>query len=302
MKYIIFLVFIIIQLVLKAQPYHPIIGNSYYLYYPGQFSPGTVTYSTLIGDTILNGKEYKRYDHGAIVREDTLTRALWQYDSYYGQEDILYDFNWEVGDSVIYNSFSPYQYKYYITKKDTINTILGPRIRLELSTVSWNWGVYKQQIIEGIGSLGDPFEVANNAPGVCSSPIEILCAYDSSNQFIYDSQTTIYIGASNNPFVYNDSISCSIINNTKHHIVNNSLINLNIYSTPEGFESTFTLQSTDNVNVNLYNLLGQTIQSKNINVISGVKNELRFQILTPGVYIMNINNKELMFSKKIAIQ
>lgn len=113
-------------------------------------------YIKLYGDTTIDGTEYKfvlsseDIDHEiwykfGVIREDTINKKVFQYNLYEHEDELLYDFNLNSGDSIFYD------YRYI--KVDTV--IFAPfgnssnilkQIHLNANGENTIW-------IEGIGSM-----------------------------------------------------------------------------------------------------------------------------------------------------
>lgn len=119
------------------------------------------------GETIINAKKYLLLD-GVFVREDTLLKRVYvippagETQDFSLTERILYDYNWQVGDTVRYDY--PFKhFKYTITSIDSTqinskwykiwhfeNAMSNDTFQNTTTTASYN-------IVEGIGSLNHPW-------------------------------------------------------------------------------------------------------------------------------------------------
>ncbi len=165
---------------------------------------GYLTYEwSVIGDSLINGKEYlKLRGHesnkeiqGLIpywldvndtidyhIREDTLKGQSWVYDSFRGEERLLYDFSLQEGD------FYPGSDDVILYKIDTVITPKGERRRYrfhhpENTSTEYFW-------IEGIGNPlpHDPTIIYSseiNSNGELSGSYELLCM-SRNGQLVYD--------------------------------------------------------------------------------------------------------------------
>ncbi len=119
------------------------------------------------GDTIINAKKYLLLD-GVFVREDTLLKRVYvippagETQDFSLTERILYDYNWQVGDTVRYDY--PFKhFKYTITSIDStqinskwykiwhfVNAMSNDTFVNTTTTAYYS-------IVEGIGSLNHPW-------------------------------------------------------------------------------------------------------------------------------------------------
>lgn len=115
------------------------------------------TASGYSGDTVINSFSYKRYlgpPYQGYIREDTQARLAY-YRGYYCCQDtaeqILYDYNWQIGDSVLHGDFH-----HYISGIDSVE-INGIVHKVWYVKQAYNFiASTDYYVIEGIGSTHGP--------------------------------------------------------------------------------------------------------------------------------------------------
>ncbi len=129
-----------------------------------------------IGDTIINGLEYRTIDvypepdfpFNRYLREEISTKKVYTYNSFTEQENLLYDFDATIGDDINISNTGTYT----VINIDEVESEYGNLKRWELDGPGPS--IY---VIEGIGSA-DLF-LANTA----SDPVfGLLCAYHENDK------------------------------------------------------------------------------------------------------------------------
>jgi hypothetical protein len=175
----------------KAQAYIPLLNDSIYWdvsYYDMFVSicteyndPGKGPYRyALDGDTTINGTVYKKFKsysfyslqqqpspncppfaiqtftstsqfNYGFLREDTTTRKVYSYDVNSSMENLLYDFNAQIGDSIYYQSYGDFIV-------DTVYNIvtLDGKTRKYFGA-DYSSFPFNKYYIEGLGGVGGPF-------------------------------------------------------------------------------------------------------------------------------------------------
>lgn len=244
-------------------------GEEYKLYYY-QFN--------FSGDTIINDIAYKKLfqrdcsSNGLIyiasMREDNKK----VYAVYQGQqpEQLIYNFNLAVGDSIQSPYGNPYLY-YHVTKVDTIELASGKRKRIELDFDTW---------IEGIGTLNR----------FMMHPLHAIPLYDLGVRINYQKQGAQIIYKTNEWYLNENDCNFSSVEETE-------LDKLVVYFiTPELLKVATELSEPD-CTIELLDLFGKKLMQKHTDIgnttidVSG---------LPEGLYILRISgNSGVGFTGKI---
>lgn len=110
------------------------------------------------GDTTIGAFSYSKLFKNPdqfLVREDTILRKVWVILPDSTNETLLYDFNISIGSQIELSYIGAASVAYNVESIDSINTPLGSRKRITLST---NDTSYSQHLywIEGVGSTYSP--------------------------------------------------------------------------------------------------------------------------------------------------
>lgn len=165
MRKILWILFLLPSLA-DAQPYHPVFLKDstvwkYYFLIPFGWNEGTGSLRDS-GTSIKNGKMYRIIPNNPyspyLVREDTISRKIYSFDSYTNAEYLLYDFSLSKGNTFNLYGFNPancFERKFYSLVVDTIyyvSTPLGSRKQIELGGRNIVWR-------EGVGIIQDKIEL-----------------------------------------------------------------------------------------------------------------------------------------------
>jgi hypothetical protein len=245
-------------------------GTSYYYYS-----------ISMCGDTSMNGQTYKILSSGTDVcdatdyegafREDTLNRLVYYVPPSMSEEQLLYDFNMQTGDTV----------KGYIETKayqpDIVQAIdsvlIGSKYRKRW-LINPDYSIY---IIEGIGSTYGLYEFS---PGD---------ATDHSNYFLFCYQQ-------NDHTLYPDTTSdCKYPNS----IIPDQELHDQVKVFPNPCKGSITVESENILLKEIYllNMLGQVIFTKKTNI----RRLTQIDNLHQGIYILNIRDKSNRVSNQIVI-
>ena len=189
----------------QAQSYHPVfVGDStiwtYFSINGFSFQYGLESERTY-GDTIFNGKKYKRIGDktGHVnAREDTTNRKIYSYDTRARIEYLLYDFSLNKGDLIqLYEYWANCDYIFKNYRVDTtymIQTFQGNRKLMVLSQVADN--SYKHYWLESVGEIDDKsnyfecqlFNYNRSCPFISDiSSFRFICKKDN-NTLVYESK------------------------------------------------------------------------------------------------------------------
>jgi len=235
------------------------------------------------GDTIINLESY----HKIFARNDSsttffgglreLNKKIYFFKQLIGYEYLLYDFNLNIGDSIMVDCDLPdtmFQ-KMIVASIDSI-LLIDMTYRRKFNFVNGeSW-------IEGIGS-----EFGLLTPGLsCTTCIcgnQLVCSREND--------TLLYL---------NESLVPCFINTSNNEIINNSQ-QLIIYPNP--FSSQMTVQSNQVLKaatLTIYNTFGQ--QVKQIKNISGQSITLHRDNLPSGIFFLQLTqDNEILTTDKIII-
>jgi hypothetical protein len=201
-----------------------------------------------------------------FLREDTTERKVWRYDSYIEEEELLFDFSLQQGDTLYHESI------YGVTVIDTIYDIItsdGIVRKKFVITPDFSENYY----IEGIGGIAGLFQPPFQ---YFESGFWLMCVKDSNDNSIYDVYGDCFDFITNVPII-------------------NSRIKVNIYPNP--VSNNITIESSlENVNLKIYNQNGQEIFTKEFNR----QVTFDFSEFTSGMYLLKILKKnKIIHSEKI---
>ncbi len=283
---------------IKAQQYYPFIAESktwseiqaYTVFVP----PYPVYLSTnsfkLEGDTVITGKIYKKlYTCSAdpsISNWELSSDYLYREESgkvfklFFGteQEEVMYDFNLKVGDSVCVDSIYANPYA-YVTLTDSllIDGVYHKQIHFDMPPDIW---------VEGLGSLNSPFNPIQYYfyyPG----GYELLCVTNQSgNIYMNPSYHHCYIDTiliTGQPELPQRPEELMVINNPMQTF---SMIKI------QGTSKTFEKYSLLNSN----GVIMKTGLIKNNPFI------IRRESLPAGIYFLKVYGKEQVLNKKMVIK
>jgi len=249
---------------------------------------GDAYYSiTISGDTLINSKTYHKLSTpyvqsivsgtcysassgGGAIRQDTTNRKVFFIQPSDSVEQLLYDFNMQVGDTV----------KGFIESwafiKDTVQSVdsvlVGSSYRKR-----WNLPCYNIHFIEGIGST---YGLIARSPG---------CITDQADY-------SITCFKQNGISLYPDTVtSCDIISSVNNHSVTKASITVS--PNPTTNLLTITTTSTQPSQIILYDIcLRQTMEEK----FTG-STTLNIANLAKGVYLYRVTNEngEVMQGKVV---
>jgi hypothetical protein len=246
------------------------------------------------GDTVINNTNYSKivgFEHFSMlhpsppkcdpfyvdtnsiyiprffIREDTINRKVYRYDSYLEVEHLWYDFNAEQGDTIIYPNYGPFIV-------DTVfNIITNDGVTRKYYEYFDELGGY---YIEGLGGVGgfynEPFYYFEAGPW-------LMCIKDNQNQILwgidcYDFTTSISSPGSSN-FLFE------------------------LYPNPSNSTITIELptQPSKNISLTISNTNGQQLITQ---PIAEPQTEIDISNFPVGIYIIKVwNDKEVMVRKVI---
>lgn len=242
--------------------------------FSGKVNLGQYTYSKF--DT---GSTYTPYKY---IREDTTLNIVYGLNSA-GDEEILYDYNWQTGDSIGLISIG-------IMRVESIDTVkINGYDHKVFNIVDQPNGAYPQTIVEGFGNITYPFwRVAENAS---ATPYATIVCFSNANGTPTVVETTP---------IQHQHFGLSLCKSVGIASINNEA-NLSIYPQPAHNEFTIQLPTEVTGKMIIINGMGQTVYTHNIAHeaslnINGIS-------LNTGVYYYRINssNAKVNYSGKLLI-
>jgi hypothetical protein len=268
----------------QSTTYHPFPeGNATwnYRYYQDSWAmpPNDYTlinYSiTFSGDTLINNLKYNklttpfvafRKGYRGAIRQDVAARKVFIMPPTKRVEELLYDFNLQIGDSV-----KGYIY-YHDIVEDIDSVLVGNSFRKRWRINS----AYNVDIIEGIGST---YGLLEESPTFCTDcPDFQLTCYSENNQTLYpDSQT-----------------NCEIINSVKP--IDKNSDEIKICSNSQNGSITIEFENTNLLEIKLIDIFANVVFQQS----TRHQKSITIDHLQAGIYILigkSSNNK--LITKKI---
>jgi len=247
-------------------------------------------YSIIIdGDTIISDSTYKKLHipfvlslttgtctsvspgYKGAFRQDTLNRKVYFVSPSSNTELLLYDFNLQIGDTII----RPYGYAVDVVI-DIDSVLVGSNYRKRWK-INQGYNIY---IIEGIGST---YGLIANSPGAyVDHPDYFLTCFSENNMILYPNQNN----------------NCEIITGVETDKEKD--FGVSIFPNPSAGTATLLINDS-NIEVKLINirsLLGQLLYSKHLNEAKAL---IDISNLNNGIYILEIITCEKTIIKKIIL-
>ncbi len=301
------LLFVLFYFTAKAQTnvYHPFqeanaswnFNKTYYCYIPPAGTSITLTTSysiTISGDTIINGLTYHKLiipkldqscynthsvyynQYQGAIRQDIAQKKVFLWRGF-SQEELLYDFNLKVGDTLRgVLEASPTNCKNKVLKIDSVIVGTGYRKMWVCGMGNIGSNYNKFSIIEGIGSTYGL---------ILAYLINCVGHFDDYNLVCYNENGNVLYPASSGS-------SCQLITS-----INESSIEKEIIPYPNPVEDILTIQIPSGISeayVRIYDLMGKIIVFQKIN--AGILT-LSIDHLQKGLYFAEVainNNKQLV--------
>jgi len=259
-----------------------------------QQNPNFVATTTTIygyqGDTLINDRQwFKLYStndslfqknlvyHGLTRTENNIVLFL---DETY-HLDTLYNFNLNVGDSILFNLFGRYPEKIPVTAIDSlqINGEFYKRFKFAEPGIT-AFDELNEVWIEGIGSIHGP--LFPNFPRKFSqeSPDSVLltCTYSDNHQ------------------VWENSSYSSCYTNIVLGIETHEVWNYNIYPNPFSDRITLENDRKEKFDLTIINSLGQVVRKMKI---TSINEAIDVSELNYGIYLLRINDNEITRTIKL---
>ncbi|MFA7301963.1 MAG: T9SS type A sorting domain-containing protein [Candidatus Shapirobacteria bacterium] len=284
-----------------GQEYHRLLNESTYWdiagaemgYICSGFSDNSPSRYSFSGDTIIQGKTYAKAYYRDLrpigytappncppfyvdtvktlltsyfLREDTTERKVWMYSAYNGEEELLFDFSLQQGDTLYHELIVA------STIIDTVYNIItsdGVVRKKFIITPSLGESYY----IEGIGGVAGLF---HRPYQYFESGTWLMCVKDSNDNSIFDVNGSCYDFITNVP-----------VTNFKNKV--------DIYPNP--VSKLVTIETIlENSALKIYNQMGQEIFTKEFSR----QITIDLSEYTAGIYLINIlKNNEIVHSEKI---
>lgn len=293
-KYLcVILIFFTLNVKGQTSVYHPFpdsaaVWNIHFLAYCFFNGDGNDYYSiTFSGDTIVNSQTYHKLStpfiqsfstgicgsgiagYRGAIRQDITNKKVFYLPPADSTEELLYDFNMQVGDTV-----KGYIETYAIDTVESIDSVLVGSSYRKRWTIN---SCYNIQLIEGIGST---YGLIRFSPGCATDgpAISVIC-FRQNGQSLYPAT----------------SINCELI--TSDNFVERSLNKINIFPNPSNGSFTIDLDKADVNEIKVYNLLGSLIFCKQVN------KQTKFDIdnLQHGIYILSIIGSDNKTTNRVII-
>lgn len=281
-----------------AQDYHPLLNQTTWIvtHSVACCVPHRTKVYTPEQDVTIEGHIYTPYrdrfpqydsDRNLVpvvyLREDVVNKRV--YKLLNGVEMLLYDFNFQVGDTITQPGFSRSDlttYTWTVILVDEIQTNVGLRKRIKLSSRYLGRSIY-QVWIEGVGSNKHPFYPQHNYQAVMSGSggnmVNTNCVYQ------------------NNEHVYGNN-NCE----TLLSAVDNMFTPEKITFSPNPFRTSFTIHSDLSLQeaiVKLYNMQGQLVCER---YFSGAQVSINIENLAKGLYFAELfENHQLIKTAKLVV-
>ena len=180
-KCILLIIFLVVTVVSYSQNYIPFLQNIGWCVEEYIGIGSAMSAYTKSGDTTIGSLSYTKlikFNILFLVREDVALQKVWVILPNNSSETLLYDFSISLGAQISLNYTGNIPVLYHVDSLDSINTPLGFRKRIKLSTTDT---VFSSSLfwIEGIGSNFGPLYLFDPtyAPGNMSEGHCLICAY-----------------------------------------------------------------------------------------------------------------------------
>ena len=252
-------------------------------------------YSIIIsGDTLINAQKYQKLNVSGVqiisssgnwicpntalgykgaVREDSANRKVFFIPKTTNTEQLLYDFNMQVGDTVKGYTAAPPSSPDKVISIDSVMTSLGFRKRWNINTC------YGISLIEGIGSM---YGLIEKSPGcVTDQAYYSLVCFQQNGAGVYPAF----------------SANCSMVTGVNSQDA--LLPEIKLYPNPASDILNIELPEIENIgsaNIQVYNYLGAEMRSSFMAVSPG-NGKIDVSALPKGIYMISVSLGELRHSK-----
>lgn len=240
------------------------------------------------GTVNLGPHTYSKFDTGSTytpykyIREDTTLNIVYGLNST-GDEEILYDYNWQTGDSIGLISIG-------IMRVESIDTVkINGYDHKVFNIVDQPNGAFRQTIIEGFGNITYPFwRVAENAS---ATPYATIVCFSNANGTPTVVETTP---------IQHQHFGLSLCKSVGIASIKNET-NLSIYPQPAHNEFTIHLPTEVTGKLTITNNIEQTVYTYSIEDQESIN--IKDISLNAGVYYYHINssNTAVNYSGKLLI-
>lgn len=231
------------------------------------------------GETIINGEVYKNvwrtygrdtshfFKTGTLIREDSLNRVF-RKDEHFQEEQLLYDFNKEIGDTIFYFSDGgSFSCDYLVIEIDTIELLNGQEKR-KLLLESIDNRFENSFIVDGVGSS---FGFLNPYEGGCIFDYNavLMCMYEDGVQIFQNPDESI---------CYSYRVSTTEISNSD-----------NIKISPIPFENGLSIDLSNSPqeyqSIEIFNGEGKVYWKRDVSMNSF---SIETESFPPGIYLLRL--------------
>ncbi len=287
-KVILFLILITVSVQNYAQEFAPV--GAIWHYTQGTYNPNITSFKTFesISDTTINGMLCSKMIE--IERELDTTKVIYHYmysqnDSvfFFAQNDfhLLYDFGANAGDTIILDYFPTYDGTYLKMIIDSTGTIMVSNQERKIQYITCGDGIvieFGNHVIEGIGNTSFMFPLLD---GSRDGPLR---CYQDNDTDLFLSLFHPYNGWSHQ--------GCEeIITGIKDTKSNE---NISIYPNPA--KNNISIKNIDReTTFKILNINGDII----IHGIISESNEINIEDLSKGIYLIELENENMVVVRKI---
>jgi len=281
---LIIIIFVFIHINCKSQPYESVFGHfsTEWNIIPYGVCDGTYTMTTsVIGDSIINGQNYKEVDYYSafnyetgFLREDTTTGKVWFYNKVINKEILVVDLSLNEPDSFkIYNYALDSTYIYVDTFyiNNSIKHIQFKHCYIHLCAPGEQF-----EFIEGTGTNTGLFyfDTWNN-----NRTFSYLLCHKKDGEKIYGNS------------IFNDTCYVDMVG------VNDILHDndIKIFPNPSSEVITIKFENYIKLPIEIYNSVGYLVFKEDI----FNDKQIKISEYPPGIYIVRINEQSKIFIQKL---
>jgi len=283
---LIIIIFVLIHINCKSQPYESVFGrfSTEWNIIPYGACDGMYTLTcSIIGDSIINGQNYKevdRYSHGnydtGFLREDTITGKVWFYNKTIDKEILVVDISLNETDSFkIYHALdSAYIYVDTIFINNSIKHIRFKNCYIHICAP------YEQfEFIEGTGTNAGLFHFDTWST---NNLLSYLLCHKKDGEKVYGNSLF------NDSCFFTDMVDIDI-----DDVLHDNFVK--VFPNPSSEVIALTFENDIKLPIEIYNSLGYLIFKEDI----FNNKQINISEYPPGIYIVRINNGSKTFIQKL---